>query len=142
MPPELPRKISGRGSLKFKVNDVDGRFKIIKEDHLKEILSFVRERNRSMAGICSVRSIQEHIYHKFDKLFKYHTIRYALAVRLGLKYRSAIRKRLVFTPQRILLADEFCHKLVRALGEQAADTAVLVYMDETYCHQNHMCTNA
>ena len=51
---------------------------------------------------------------------------------------NAIKKRIIFTPQRIILADKFCEKLSRALVEEAAGTSVLVYMDETYCHQHHM----
>ena len=91
-----------------------------------------------MSGICTVRSIQAHLLHKFGKMFKYSTVRYGLAVRLGLKYRNAMKKRIIFTPQRIILADTFCEKVCRALVEEAAGTAVLVYMDETYCHQHHM----
>ena len=115
-PPELPRKTTGRGSELFKQNDVEGRFKILKDDHLKEILSYVRERNRSMAGVCTVRSIQAHLLHKFGISFKYHTVRYALTERLGLKYRNAIKKRLVFTPHRIR---NTCRSIFFEVGESA-----------------------
>ena len=144
LPPELPLKLRGRGSAKFKANDVDERFKKIKERHLKTILEFVRERNRSMAGVCTVRSIQAHLFDKYGETFRYYTIRYALSVRLGLKYRSARGSRLVFTPQRIRihLADTFCKLIYRALAEEAAGEAVLVYQDETYCHQHHMPVKA
>lgn len=138
LPPELPLKLRGRGSAKFKANDVDERFKKIKERHLKTILEFVRERNRSMAGVCTVRSIQAHLFDKYGETFRYYTIRYALSVRLGLKYRSARGSRLVFTPQRIHLADTFCKLIYRALAEEAAGEAVLVYQDETYCHQHQI----
>ena len=134
--------VRGRGSAKFKANDVDERFKLIKEEHLKCILNFVRERNRSMSGMCSVRAIQAHLLQQYGTVFKYHTVRYGLAVRLGLKYRTTRATRIVFTPQRITLADDFCRNLFRALGEEAAGEAVLVYMDETYCHQHHMPANA
>ena len=142
LPPELSLMVRGRGSIKFKANDVDERFKIIKENHLKRILIFVRERNRSMAGMCTVRSIQAHLLQKFGVLFKYPTVRYALAVRLGLKYRTTRGTRIVFTPQRIHLADNFCVKIVKGLEEEAAGTAVMVYEDETYCHQHHMPAKA
>ena len=142
LPPELPRKVRGRGSDLFKANDVNERFKIIKEEHLKCILNFVRERNRSMSGMCTVRTIVAHLLQKYGKLFKYHTVRYALAVRLGLKYRTTRGSRIVFTPQRIHLADTFCEKIVKALREEAAGESVLVYMDETYCHQHHMPSKA
>ena len=142
LPPELPMKVRGRGSTTFKANDVDERFKVIKEHHLVSMLNFVRERNRSMSGICTVRGIQAHLLQKFGKLFKYHTIRYGLAERLGLKYRSTRGTRVVFTPQRISLADDFCEKLVKALEEEASGESVLVYMDETYCHQHHMPVKA
>ena len=51
------------------------------------------------------------MFQKYGKVFKYTTIRYGLVVRLGLKYRTTSKTRLVFTPQRIALADEFCVKL-------------------------------
>ena len=54
LPPELPLAVRGRGSAKFKANDVNERFKLIKEEHLKCILTFVRERNRSWSGMYSV----------------------------------------------------------------------------------------
>ena len=92
MPPEIPQKKRGRGSDLFKQRDDDGRFMVLKERHLTEILSYVRERNRSMAGICTIRGIVTHLMYKFGKEFKYHTVRYALTVRLGLKYRSVIKK--------------------------------------------------
>ena len=142
LPPELPRKVYGRGSAKFKANDVDEKFKVIKEEHLKAILNFVRERNQSMSGMCTVRAIQAHLFQKYGKVFKYTTIRYGLVVRLGLKYRTTSKTRLVFTPQRIALADEFCVKICKALDEEAAGTSVLVYMDETFCHQHHMPSKA
>lgn len=92
--------------------------------------------------MCTVRAIQAHLYKQFNKKFKATTVRYALAVRLGLKYRTTTKTRLVFTPQRIALADSFCEKLYTALQEEAAGTAVLVYMDETFCHQHHMPSKA
>ena len=137
-PRELERKKRGRGSAKFIANDVDERFKVIKRVHLTSILEYVRTRNRSMCGVCTVRAIQAHLMQKFNKLFKPSTILYAMKVRLGLKYRSTMGKRIVFTPHRIKLADEFCVKLHAALIEEAEGRAILVYMDETYCHQHHM----
>lgn len=142
LPPEFPVKVRGRGSVKYKANDIDERFKVIKEEHLKSMIHFIRERNRSMSGMCTVRALQAHLLQKFGKIFKYPTIRYALAVRLGLRYRTTRKTRLVFTPQRILLADDFCVKTCAALEEEAAGDAVLVYMDETYCHQHHMPSKA
>ena len=111
LPPELPRKVSGRGSLAFKGGEFSEQFKVFKEHHLKEILNYVRERNRSMAGICTIRSIQAHLIHKYGIEFKYSTIRYGLVHRLELKYRTTLDKRIIFTPQRIILADDFCIKL-------------------------------
>lgn len=138
LPRELARKKVGRGSAKFLANDVDERFKVLKAEHLTAILEYVRSRNRSMSGMCTVRAIQAHLLHKFNKLLKPSTILYGMRVRLGLKYRSTSGKRIVFTAHRIQLADEFCEKIIAALTEEAAGRCVLVYMDETYCHQHHM----
>ena len=70
LPPELPRKTCGRGSDTFKANDVEGRFKKLKEHHLAESLNYVRERNRSMSGICTVLSVQSHLFHEYNIMFK------------------------------------------------------------------------
>ena len=119
-PLELPLKVRGRGSEMFKAHDVDERFKVVKERHLKCILKFVRERNRSMSGVCTIRLIQAHLLVKYGKLFKYPTLRYALTVWLGLKFRSAMGNRIVSTPQRIHLADDFCENIYPALGKESS----------------------
>ena len=89
-----------------------------------------------------MRAIQAHLIHKYGITFKYHTIRYGLVHRLELKYRTTLGKRLIFTPQRIILADNFCEKIHAALGEERAGRAVVAYMDETFCHQHHMPSKA
>ena len=94
-----------------------------------------------------MRSISAHLYSKFGIEFKHSTVNYALRKRLGLCYRTPLKSRLVFTEGRNKLGIEFCKDLDKALKEEAAGTAVLVYLHETYCHTNHMppkcwCGNA
>ena len=137
MPSELPTKPRGRASEAFKNNHGDNFCKL-KEEHLKAIVEYVTDRNKYFKGVCSVKAIIAHLYSKFDIEFNYQVVHYALKSRLGLKYRTPLKSRLVFTEGRNKLGVQFCLSLDQALKEQAAGTAVLVYMDETYCHTNHM----
>ena len=142
LPPELPTKKRGRGSDTFKVNDADGRFKVIKDHHLSDILGYVRERNRSMSGVCTVRSIMAYMFQRTGLLFKYNTVRYALKVRLGLKFHIADKKRLVFTPGRICWQMPFVRKFIgpftkRRQGLQLLSTWMRRIATKTTCPQRH-----
>ena len=138
LPVELPQKKRGRGSEKFKTNDVDERFAKLKKNVLVDILEYVRLRNTTMKGVCTVRGVQAHIFKVHRNLFPYHTIWYAMKHRLGLRYKTACRKRIVFTEARLETADDFVLNLDEALKLQAQGSLIIVYMDESYVHTNHM----
>ena len=61
-----------------------------------------------------------------------------MSKRLGLRYKTACKKRIVFTQERLGTADIFVTKIDDALKLQAAGKLIVVYMDETYVHTNHM----
>ena len=82
--------------------------------------------------------MQAHIFQKHNLMFKYKTVWYAMSERLGLKYKTALKKRIVFTQKRLVLADVFVTELDSAIKLQSAGEVILVYMDETYVHTNHM----
>ena len=63
---------------------------------------------------------------------------YALTKHLGLKYRTPLKSRLIFSEDRTKLGVEFVNDLDHTLKEEKAGRAVIVYLDETYCHTNHM----
>ena len=65
-------------------------------------------------------------------------VNYALKTRLGLCYRTPLKSRLVFSEGRNKLGVEFCLHLDETLKQEAAGAAVIVYLDESYCHTNHM----
>ena len=138
LPAELPQQKRGRGSETFKANDVDEKYTKLKREVLVDILEYVRLRNREMKGMCTVRGVQSHIFTKHHTLFKYHTVWYAMRHRLGLRYKTACKKRIVFTQERLVTADIFVTKLDEALKLQAAGELIIVYMDESYVHTNHM----
>ena len=138
LPPELPQRIRGRGSVKFKMNDVDEKYCKLKNHHLVDILEYVRTRNREMKGMCTVRGVQAHLYSTHQKLFKYKTVWYAMSERLGLRYKTAFKKRIVFTEGRIKTADFFVTQLDEVLKMQRDGDVIVVYMDESYVHNNHM----
>ena len=95
-----------------------------------------------MRGMCTIRGVQAHLYKKFGKMFKYYNLWYAMSARLGLRYRTVVNKRIVFSQARIKVADCFCRDLAEAMREESAGRCVIVYMDESYCHQNHMPSKA
>ena len=137
VPEELQVKVKGRGSETFKFGGAD-RYSEMKELHLREIVEFVTERNVSQRGMCNVKSIQAHLLSWCGKYFEKHVVLYALRTRLGFKYRTPLCRRIVFSPARVQLAFKFVSHLDRALKEERAGTAILGYMDETYCHLCHL----
>ena len=127
----------GRGSEKFKANGID-RYSLLKEVHLAEIMRYVVERNTTQRGMCTVKSIQAHLLQWCGIFFLDHVVYYALRTRLGFKYRTPACKRIVFSAERIQSAFTFCRKLDHALKEERAGRGIVVYMDETYCHLQHV----
>ena len=136
MPSELPQQKRGWGSPAFAAKKDD--YCNIKEVHLKSVQEFITQRNQSMKGMCNINSVIAHLYSKFGIEFKYRTVHYALTTRLGLKYRTPLKSRLIFSEGRTALGVDFVQDMDHALKEQAAGRAIIVYMDETYCHLNHM----
>ena len=57
--------------------------------------------------------------------------------RLGLRYKTVLKKRVVFSPERLGTADIFVTNLDEALKLQEAGYVIIVYMDESYVHTNH-----
>ena len=106
--------------------------------HLEAIVEFVNERNVSQRGMCNVKAIQSHLLGKFGIYFEPHVVYYALKTRLKFKYRTPMCRRIVFSAERTQLGIEFYSKLDAALKLEARGDAVIIYMDETYCHLQHI----
>ena len=106
--------------------------------HLKEIVEFVNERNVSQRGMCNVKAIQAHLDRKFDIYFEHHVVYYALKHRLKFKYRTPLCRRIVFSEERTDLGIDFCRHLDRALKLEERGDAIIIYMDESYCHLQHL----
>ena len=137
LPEERQCKTRGRGSDKFKAGGAD-RYSELKERHLKMIVDYVHERNLTQRGMCTVKSVQAHLLTKTGIFFKEHVVWYALSKRLGFKYRTPLKRRIIFSPERTQLGIEFCRNLDTALKAERAGTGIVVYMDETYCHLHHL----
>ena len=133
---ELPQKKRGWGAESFQAKK-DNYCKI-KEFHLASVVDYVTERNKSMRGMCTVKAIIAHLYQKFDTLFTYRIVHYALSQRLHLTYKTPLKARLIFSQGRTKLGIQFVTDLDYALKEERAGRACIVYMDESYCHANHM----
>ena len=88
--------------------------------------------------MCNVKSIQAHLYQWCGIFFEKHVVLYALKERLGFKYLTPLCRHIIFSPERIQQAFKFVGKIDVALKEERADTAIVCYMDETYCHLCHL----
>ena len=108
----------------------------MKAHHAKEVLEYVRTANKSRGGMVTAGRIQSHLLQKFNKLFKKCTIYYCLKKRLGLRYANAGKPKPVFTAARKCSAIVFCKNYDEALKLQRAGTHIIVYIDESYCHDN------
>lgn len=135
-PAELPQQKRGWGAECFSMKKDDHC--VLKEEHLKEVQKYITQRNRNMKGMCNINSVIAHLFQKYGIEFKYRTVHYALTNRLGLKYRTPLKSRLIFSEGRTKLGVQFVNDLDHALKEEKAGRAVIVYLDETYCHTNHM----
>ena len=126
----------GRGSETF-IRRYGDRFCVLKNEHAKEILEYVRIANDQRGGMVTAGRIQAHLLDRFAVVFKRSTIYYCLKKRLKLRYANAGKPRLIYTPARRRTAIVFCSKYDQALKLQRAGTHIIVWMDESYCHCNH-----
>ena len=101
-------------------------------------MDFVTERNVSQRGMCNVKAIQSHLYDKYGFYFESHVVYYALRIRLKFKYRTPLCRRIVFSEERTNLGINFCKELDAALKLERRGDAIIIYMDETYCHLQHI----
>ena len=104
-----------------------------------EILKYVRLANVEKGGMVTAGRIQAHLFDKFAIEFKKSTIYYCLNKRLKLKFANSSKPKIVFTVARTRSAITFCCDYDEALKLEAADTHIIVYMDESYVRGNHMC---
>ena len=85
----------------------------------------------------TVRSIRNHMIRKFGVRYKRSCIYYALRVRLGYVYAKPKVRSVIMTDKRKNRLRKHWLQRDLALKMQARGDAVLVYMDESYVHQNH-----
>ena len=101
----------------------------------------MNERNVSQRGMCNVKAIQSHLLHKYGIYFEHHVVYYALRTRLKFKYRTPMCRRIVFSAERTELGIKFCRELDAALKLEVRGDAIIIYMDESYCHLQHIPSN-
>ena len=111
---------------------------MLKERHLRMIMEYVIERNLTQRGLCNVKSIQAHLLTKTGIFFEEHVVWYALSKRLGFKYRTPLKRRIIFSEERTHAGIEFCRKIDLTLKAERAGEAIVVYMDDTYYHLHHL----
>ena len=70
--------------------------------------------------------------------FEEHVVWCVLSKQLGFKYRTPLKRLIIFSPKRTQLDINFCGEMDVALKAERAGTAIVVHMDETYCRLHHM----
>ena len=85
----------------------------------------------------STRSIRNFLLREFGIRFNRSAIYYALRVRLGYQYDKPRSRCVIMTEQRRRRLRKHWLQRDLALKAQARGEAVIVYMDESYAHQNH-----
>ena len=86
----------------------------------------------------NVKAIQVHLLRKYGIFFEQHVVYYALTTRLKFKYRTPMCSRIVFSAERTELGITFFKELDAALKLEQRGDAIVIYMDETYCHLQHI----
>ena len=123
----------GRGSARCKEK---GRK--LKLRHLAAIAAYVDKNNEAKGGMTSVKMIQSHMFQQFDGMeIADSTLRYALKVRLGYSFSTPENLTVRMTAARKARIRRYLIQYDKALKAEAAGTAIIVYMDESYVHQNH-----
>ena len=88
--------------------------------------------------MCNVKAIQAHLLRKHGIFFEQHVVYYALKTRLNFKYRTPMCNRIVFSAERLESAIHFFKELDIAIKLERRGDAIVIYMDETYCHLQHI----
>ena len=88
--------------------------------------------------MCNVSAIQAHLLRKYNIFFDASVVYYALKTRLKFKYRTPMCSRIVFSAQRTELDIQFFKDLDAAIKLERKGDAIVIYMDETFCHLQHI----
>ena len=129
-------KKRGQGSARYDDNN-----HILKHEHLSAITKFVDNNNKKAGGMTSVRVIRNHLLRTFGVRYKRSAIYYALRARLGYRYAKPTSRCVVITEKRRRRLRKHYLQRDLALKLQARGEAIIVYMDESYVHQNHFPKN-
>ena len=110
---------------------------ILHQEHLNAISKFVDHNNSKAGGMTSIRQIRNHLQREFGVRYKRSAIYYALRVRLGYKYAVPKTRSVIMTEARRKRLRKHWLQRDLALKAQSRGECILVYMDESYVHQNH-----
>ena len=125
-------KHRGQGSSQYG----DGNH-ILKREHLDSMRKLVDNNNKKAGGMTNIRHIRDHLQRKFGVRYKRQAIYYALRVRLGYVYSKPTSRCVIVTEKRKQRLRKHFLQRDLALKMQSRGEAVIVYMDESYVHQNH-----
>ena len=127
-----PGKKRGKGSSQY-----DNNNHIFKREQLNAIKQFVDINSTKAGGMTTVHSIRNYLQRRFGVTYKRPAIYYALRVRLDYTYAKPTSRSVIMTDKRKQRLRKHWLQRDLALKMQARGEAVIVYMDESYVHQNH-----
>ena len=110
---------------------------VLRRNHLESIRNYIDSNNNKSGGMVSIRSIRNHLQREFGVRYNRNALYYCLSVRLGYKYAKPKSKCVLMTDKRKRRLRRHWLQRDLALKAQARGEAILVYMDESYIHQNH-----
>ena len=127
-----PCKKRGQGSSRYGDNN-----HVLKHQHLASITKFVDGNNTKAGGMTSVHAIRNHLLRTYGIRYNRSAIYYALRVRLGYRYAKPKSRCIIITEKRRQRLRKHWLQRDFALKMQARGEVIIVYMDESYVHQNH-----
>ena len=125
-------KKRGQGSARYGDNN-----HVLKHRHLAAISKYVDHNNKRAGGMTGVKQIRNHLFRTFGVRYKRSTLYYALRVRLGYRYDKPTSRSVIITEKRTKRLRKHWLQRDLALKMEARGEAIIVYMDESYVHQNH-----
>jgi hypothetical protein len=122
----------GKGSLNY----VDNA-RILDAEQLKCIDNFITQVHREGGSISVRQCADELLVHFPDVEVSHSAIRYAMVNFLGYAWGEVKPRKCQSDPERIDVKRTYLVDFAKALEKQRAGTHKLVFMDESYLHQNH-----
>ena len=127
-----PGKKRGRGSAHYGDDN-----HILKQAQLSSLSNFIDNNNKKAGGMTTIRTIRNFLQREFGVRYNRSAIYYALRVRLGYVYARPTSRCVIMTDTRRRRLQKHWLQRDLAIKAERRGDAIMVFMDESYVHQNH-----